>query len=179
MLIKALESYCALADIRGFDCENAVKEMKFGRHGKPYIPDFAHFSVSHSGNVWAVLIDPDDPCGLDIQLEKDVDIDAIAKKYFTERELEEVHMYGRHAFFHIWTRREAFIKAVGSTVFSEAPELIFPEYDCSMEVKYEGEVWQVREIEMPMKIYAAVCTKTFDQVKPYSLEFASRFIGED
>lgn len=171
-LKQAIESYCVLKDIRDFDAEDAINRIVEGPNGKPSIEGFADYSISHSGKYWAVLFD-DEPCGLDIQLEKDMDYMALAERYYSEHELDEVRMYGTHAFFHIWSRREAFVKAIGGTVFSETPELIFHDYDCSMEIKYEGQIWQVRDVEMPMKIYAAVCSKRFEQIKPYALEFTS------
>lgn len=177
LLANAIKDYCALSDIRGVDAEELVKQIVTSENGKPSIPGFAHFSVSHSGQYWAVLFDSE-PCGLDIQLGKDLDYMAIAEKYYSEKELERVKMFGYDEFFHIWTRREAFVKAIGSTVFSPTPELLFGHYDCNIEVEHEGVIWQVRDIEMPVKIFASVCTKRFEQVKPYAMEFADRFVRE-
>ena len=175
LLKRAIQDYLALSDIQGLDAGKLVESIQTGEHGKPYIPDFASFSVSHSGQYWAVLFD-DQPCGLDIQLGKDIDYMAMAERYYSERELERVKLFGYNEFFQIWTRREAFVKAIGATVFSATPELLYGEYDCNIEVEHEGIKWQIRDIEMPMTIFASVCTRGFEQVKPYAIEFADHFV---
>lgn len=109
-----------------------IKRIKTGEQGKPYIDGFSFFSVSHTGSLWAVLIDERE-CGLDIQLGRNCNMQAIADRVYasgdraalgaaaaTGAEDEEYDL-----FFRIWTRREAFAKALGeSAVKSDLPAVL-------------------------------------------------------
>lgn len=90
--------------------------------GKPWLPHPAtdvRFNVSHShGWLFVALADGHD-VGVDVQfIDPAVDIDAIARCFFTPRERR---MLGagtatgrRRLFFSMWTLKEAWLKAMGS-----------------------------------------------------------------
>lgn len=138
-----------------------------GEYGKPYIPGFATFSVSHSVNTWAVLIADDAgdegkagagaACGLDIQYPRTVDAPAIAKRFFAP---EDAELVGRmpDQFFRIWARREALIKAAGTSVAgTDVPAV---QGDTA---EYGGVVYRIRDIAVPgQEMYAAICTSGRD-----------------
>lgn len=114
----------AIAEYTG-DEEKAgalVSGMKAGENGKPYIDGFDHFSISHSGKAWAVLFGESE-CGLDIQYEKKSDVLSLARRWYNpidamsvEAALEAGESEGIKEFFRLWARREALIKAIGSSV---------------------------------------------------------------
>ena len=91
--------------------------------------DFEHFSVSHTGGFWAVLIDRRE-CGLDIQLGRRCDIVAISRRLYAPADADRIadlaktgaakELADREAadeFFRLWTRREALAKALGGSVY--------------------------------------------------------------
>ena len=57
-----------------------------GEYGKPVIPGFAPFSISHSNDTWAVLIaesgDGAERCGLDIQYRRNTSAVSVAKRFY-------------------------------------------------------------------------------------------------
>ena len=67
----------------------------------------------------------DAPCGLDIQYNKKAKLEKIAVKLYQEDEQESVNKLGIDEFFRIWSRREALIKAAGSSVFYDAPSTMW------------------------------------------------------
>ena len=97
--------------------------------GKPYLADPAagqpaenlHFSISHSGGIWAVVIGPK-PCGLDIQENRPVPYEKLAARYFPGNAVNSAE-----DFYRLWCRREALAKYMGQGFFgvsrteSEAP----------------------------------------------------------
>jgi 4'-phosphopantetheinyl transferase len=96
-------------------------EIRFfeGAHGKPLLPDAPglHFNWSHAGDVVAVAVASAE-VGVDVErTERITDLDAVAERVFSERELDEYRALEgdarRIAFFNGWTRKEAFIKATG------------------------------------------------------------------
>lgn len=109
-------------EIRGF-------ELKRSEKGKPYLASLredlqeespekgdsykqVHLSVSHSGELFACLIDEENT-GVDIQQYRNVEQIKIARRYFDDREIEYVKKHGSAGFFKLWTRKEAYCKYTG------------------------------------------------------------------
>lgn len=80
--------------------------------GKPYIEGGPYISVSHSGEYFGCLIS-DVPVGLDIQKERNVRVEKVSRRYFTEEEQMYMESAGRDSFFLLWTRKEAYCKYTG------------------------------------------------------------------
>lgn len=126
--------------------------------GKPFIPGGRHFSISHSEGSWAVLV-ADEECGLDIQFERTADELKIAKRWYHPDE-SAVVAEDEDAFFRIWTRREALVKAAGTGIMSASLPSTLAD-----EVQYEGTTWQLKDVDIPGIDHAAVCAKTIDEIK--------------
>lgn len=107
--------------------------FQYSESGKPHTadPDIA-FNVSHSGE-WVVLaIGRNRSIGVDIeQIRRTMDIIAIASRYFTADEMELIQgAEDPHAaFFRLWSRKEAYVKACGSTLFQELSSFEVPFQD--------------------------------------------------
>jgi 4'-phosphopantetheinyl transferase len=98
----------------------------YGPHGKPAIetPHPLHFNTSHSGDYAAFAFTRLGDVGVDIELVRN-DLtrrEEIAARYFAPGEQVQlrnvVEAQRTHAFFDLWTRKEAFIKARGDGLFS-------------------------------------------------------------
>lgn len=84
--------------------------------GKPFFDGGdVHFSVSHSGSIWACLMGKQ-PVGLDIQEKKPARWKNIAERFFTEAERDFVARKGEDAFWRIWVAKEAYVKYLGTTL---------------------------------------------------------------
>ena len=76
------------------------------------------FNLSHSGDAVLVGVSLHSPLGVDIELVRDVpDFLTIAKRHFAPSEVEELLRLApeqrREGFYVTWTRKEAFVKALG------------------------------------------------------------------
>ncbi len=76
------------------------------------------FSVSHSGGRILLAFSRGIRVGIDVErVREDVDIEGIARRYFAPAEFEALRSHSQHrrreAFFAVWTRKEAFLKARG------------------------------------------------------------------
>lgn len=88
------------------------------RGGKPYFAGSdVHFSVSHSGSIIAIAFSGS-RVGIDIQKVTSNNIRGIAERFFPECDLEYFSAHGDDSFFEIWTRKEAYIKMLGGSVFT-------------------------------------------------------------
>jgi 4'-phosphopantetheinyl transferase len=90
--------------------------------GKPFLPGApVSFNLSHSDGLAICAVTMGGQVGVDIErLRRIDDADAIVKRYFAPGELRQyaaVRLPERTAaFFSTWTRKEAFVKAVGSGI---------------------------------------------------------------
>lgn len=92
----------------------------YGSNGKPALEAGAHlqFNMTHSGGLAAVAITEDCPIGLDLEKIRPLsDMQQIADRFFCSEEAAEIMSLPpgdrEHAFFRCWTRKEAYIKAIG------------------------------------------------------------------
>lgn len=160
-----------------------IKRIKTGKEGKPYIDGFSFFSVSHTGSIWAVLIDERE-CGLDIQLGRDCNMQAIADRVYASEDRETLGLamqqdrQAEDVFFRIWTRREALAKALGeSAIKSYLPPVLGDGVIlCGESGEYRDggqRAWIIADIPAEeiifagsyrpdKKLYAALCIESMD-----------------
>ncbi len=86
-------------------------------YGKPILPGGPHFSLSHAGDRMMLAVSDDD-VGCDLErLDDELDWRPIADGLFTPGECAAlaalVAPTARRGFFACWTRKEAFVKALG------------------------------------------------------------------
>jgi 4'-phosphopantetheinyl transferase len=89
--------------------------------GKPYLVDNPElvFNLSHSGNAFLIAVGSTN-CQLGVDLEQckpRADFSALVKKCFAEQEIEYWNrlpeIQKKTEFYRFWTRKEAFVKAIG------------------------------------------------------------------
>lgn len=88
-------------------------------HGKPHLMDGRlQFNLSHAGDLALCAVTDGRSVGVDIELIRPMDdLDAVAERFFSVRERaalrELTGKVKRRSFFTCWTRKEAYIKAIG------------------------------------------------------------------
>lgn len=92
--------------------------FRFGEHGKPFLPAGPSFNQSHSAERIMIGVTAEGRLGIDIEEVREVRyMLAIADKNFGADEAARLHAAPDHErrrlFFRLWTRKEAFLKAVG------------------------------------------------------------------
>jgi 4'-phosphopantetheinyl transferase len=103
----------------------APSELQFGYEprGKPFLagPSVAqplNFNVAHSRNIALLAFSAGPPVGVDVEfIRTDIASEEIAVRYFAPREVAELRALPPEqrpeAFFLGWTRKEAYVKALG------------------------------------------------------------------
>jgi 4'-phosphopantetheinyl transferase len=96
-------------------------QFREGAYGKPALapPSPVRFNASHSGGLGMYAIADRREVGIDIEQHRTMDdLEGIAKHYFASGELAELEKLApedrKAAFFRCWSRKEAFVKAVGA-----------------------------------------------------------------
>jgi 4'-phosphopantetheinyl transferase len=112
------------------DCPAEALQIRYGETGKPaldskYRSDI-HFNLSHSHGLGVVAVTERRPIGIDIEyIDRNVDWATIANRFFSQDERLQLWRleprYQRFAFYRIWTRKEAYLKATGIGLAAALP----------------------------------------------------------
>lgn len=93
--------------------------FSYADKGKPFLSDSEiKFNISHSDNFAVYAVTSQTEIGIDTEKIKELpDALSIAKNYFSEMEVKQFSAVDennyKQAFYNCWTRKEAFIKAIG------------------------------------------------------------------
>lgn len=130
--------------------------------GKPYFPHepALHFSVSHSGEYWAVAFSGQ-PLGLDIQRYEERDQLALAKRWYHPEEYAAVKKNGPACFFDIWSAKESLVKCSGEGVSSSFSSFCVVE---NGEIAPISSGWQIKPLSILDGYAACLCGKKLGQV---------------
>ena len=101
----------------------ALVHFLSGPYGKPFIrgqekPDGIRFNCSHSGDFGLIAISRRGELGCDVEQHRQLeDAEDLAANCFSVSEIKEMNALPRSlktmGFFNCWTRKEAFVKAIG------------------------------------------------------------------
>jgi 4'-phosphopantetheinyl transferase len=102
------------------NCSPNEIELTSGPNGKPALRESSRvrFNMSHSGQMALYAFTLDCELGIDVEYLRQLDDpEGIAKRYFSATETSELLSLKSSdrglAFFRCWTRKEAYIKAIG------------------------------------------------------------------
>ncbi len=144
---------------------HAEEPVRFLQAGKPVFAqrDDLFFSLSHSG-PYAMCAISDRRVGVDVQQIKPIHMSVARRFHFRERDwlAEQPHDEQHRAFFQIWTRKEAWVKAV-----SQDQLLSMDQED----VIHGVPGWQFGEYALGDEYLAAVCVRREEKLEePVILE---------
>jgi 4'-phosphopantetheinyl transferase len=97
---------------------------EYNQYGKPMLSNNnnkLHFNLSHSHQKAIIAITKDNPIGIDIEyMQTKQSLAEIAKRFFAAQEYHEYKQLPNkqkiHGFYNAWTRKEAFVKAIGEGI---------------------------------------------------------------
>ena len=148
-------------------------EFAYSENGKPHLvspascrPDEAEqgrraacdtipFNVSHSGEWVLIAVGRNQHIGIDVEkIRTKVDVMAIASRYFAPEESSTIESSENCAetFFRYWTRKESYVKALGSGLFRELSSFAVPLIDG------ERDGWFFHDLAVAPGYAAAVVT---------------------
>jgi len=135
------------------DRDPASLTFALAEHGKPYLADAdLRFSVSHSGDLVLIAFSQGNEIGVDVEeIRESSDTMAIARRFFAPEDaaaLAALPPSGRTAaFFAIWCRKEAVLKATGKGVSEGLDRFAVSAVDSTQTVRLDdGDPWTVRSL---------------------------------
>jgi 4'-phosphopantetheinyl transferase len=141
---------------------------------QPYSESGVCFNISHSGAAILLAFARGRDVGVDVeQIRSDFEVDAIARRFFSPHEQEQLAALPEEkrfeAFFRCWTRKEAYIKATGDGL-----SLPLHQFDVSITANDEDALlatrpdeseasrWSLREVPAGEGYVAALCVRGRD-----------------
>lgn len=145
--------------------------FRYSSHGKPELPDRRlEFNISHTEGMAILGFTRGRRIGVDVEhVRSDFHVEEIAERFFSPAERAALRQVSperrREAFFRIWTRKEAFIKAVGEGLshplhqfdvsLDDTAQLIATRPDAS-----EASRWRLENLTVAGGFAAAVAVAT-------------------
>lgn len=120
--------------------------LELNEFGKPSLKnDELFFNVSHSGNLGLIAVTDITSIGVDVEkYRKEMSTEDIARRFFSEKEVKDYLSLKKsdrlQGFFNCWTRKEAFIKAVGKGL-----SLPLRNFDVTLKPGQEAVITAIRE----------------------------------
>jgi 4'-phosphopantetheinyl transferase len=151
-------------------------EFSYSDKEKPSLsPKFSEsgitFNISHSGGIGLLGFARRREIGVDVEeIRHNSDLEAIARRFFSAREQEELAAIPKDAkadaFFRCWTRKEAYIKATGdglSLPLSQFDVSLNPDDNDALAATRpdpgEAEKWLLRGVPAGVGYAAAICVR--------------------
>ncbi len=148
--------------------------FRYSDKGKPSLAaagNGVEFNVSHSGTIALLAFARGRLLGVDVEkIREDFDASALAERFFSENEQQQLSAIAQeekfNGFFRCWTRKEAYIKAIGTGL-----SLPLDQFDVSLRPGEEDALlatrpeeseagrWLLQEIAAPAGYVAALCVR--------------------
>jgi 4'-phosphopantetheinyl transferase len=146
--------------------EKYYKERAFGfswknwmvlPNGKPYYNGKGEFNISHSGH-YVVVAFSDQEVGVDIEEVTYFEVNDISCYLHTEEiNYIENSANSTEAFFKLWTRKEAFLKAIGKGIVNGLKN-----ENCLQDELIYKKKWYLKTHSFVPNYYLALCTPISD-----------------
>jgi len=150
-------------------CAPARVVFEYSEHGKPSLAGAGplRFNLSHSRDLALCAVTRDHELGIDTEyIRPDRSDDSIARRFFAPGEVAELlgldAAMRAEAFYHCWTSKEAYVKALGSGLLCPLDGFrvaVAPGRTTLLEVAAdpsEAARWTLRSFPVP-PAYAAAC----------------------
>jgi 4'-phosphopantetheinyl transferase len=163
---EALISRASLRQTLAHFLHTAPQRLTFttNPHGKPLLENSPlHFNLSHTAGMVILAVTLDHPLGIDIEsLDRKIEHEDLARRFFTPAEssaLLALPSADRHtAFFRMWTRKEALLKATGQGISAGLDTFEVPLTPFTAPVQLGP--WTLHDLPVPATHSASLATAT-------------------
>ncbi|MGL1936851.1 MAG: 4'-phosphopantetheinyl transferase superfamily protein [Fibrobacterales bacterium] len=139
-------------------------QNQFGKLFLPPSNPTIHFNVSHSHDWGMIGLSHSAPIGVDLEACKSrVNAGSIAKHYYHPEECTVLQSLSEidalKEFYTIWSRKEAFVKAIGKGMIhpSQSYSTCYND-EKVITIEYASKKWNIQDISGPDTYSAALCT---------------------
>lgn len=146
-----LKNGLEILGIKGYSL-SALKRTKFN---KPYFNDNIHFNISHSGLYTICAISETNIVGIDVEQVNEIPLTDF-DDFFYQEEWQNVLTDDDRlkAFYTLWTKKEAFLKVIGSGLNVPLNQVVIQHNT----IKWEESDWLLQEINLEPSHVCYLCT---------------------
>ncbi len=148
--LSSLAAYLLLQKVIKKQFAVSLEDIKYKDSGKPYFENKnIFFSLSHSQNKIVVAISDESRLGIDIEQERELDINNSLFAFFSEVETEAILQQSQplQTLLCYWSKKEALVKAVGGRMFDMANHTDVRYNSCT----WKGQTYFFTNIKAPFK----------------------------
>jgi len=121
---------------------------------KPFLENGPFFNISHAGKKVVVVFSEKHTVGVDVEQIAAIDVNAMSS-YFHPAEITFLQQKHEEAFFTIWTRKEALLKAVGIGILNGLNQVSV----LDDELYYNG-TWFLKECTLFDAYKVSICSSS-------------------
>jgi 4'-phosphopantetheinyl transferase len=123
----------------------SLHELKFTQLERPYFDDLIDFNISHSGEYIICAMSSTNKIGIDVEELQNISLDDFEDN-FSAREWKNILTAENiiHSFFKHWTRKEAFLKAIGMGLNVSLKNVDITDN----EITWDNKKWFLHEIKL-------------------------------
>jgi 4'-phosphopantetheinyl transferase len=136
----------------GIDCQ--LNQILYSPQHRPYFNSSFDFNISHSGSVVVCAISKVHKVGIDVEEIKSVSLNDF-KNHFSKTDWEFIMAshQPQKTFYNLWTKREAFLKAIGIGLAVDLKSI-----DANWALKnWENMEWRNTEITLDQNYSCHLC----------------------
>lgn len=152
--------------------EYSLNDLQYSTFQKPFLDDVINFNISHSGQYTVCAISETSKVGIDVEEIREIpliDFDNL----FSKDEWDGVKNSKDvlPAFYTLWTKKEAFLKAIGSGLNTPLSEVNIMDNN---RIPWQNADWFLHEVNLDSTHISYLCTDSvFPVIHLYSMDLNS------
>ncbi len=137
--------------------EYTLDDLKYTEFQKPYFDEAISFNITHSGEYVICALSETNKVGVDVEAIKDIPMEDFTNLFANKEWKELINATNKlHAFYTLWTKKEAFLKAVGCGLSQPLNEVVIEKNS----ITWENQQWFLHEIVLDLHHIAYICSDT-------------------
>lgn len=147
------------------DCEPAAVSIDYDQFEKPFLATHPSikFNLSHSEHLAVIAVTAEHAIGVDLEKQEDDFNEALAKRFFSPTEYDELMSHPADqqaaAFYRLWARKEAVVKAIGEGLGVSLASFSVSSRNIAETITIEAQQqWTVLPLNIDAEFPAAVVT---------------------
>ena len=151
LLMKGVE----MLGLKGY----SLDQLQFTKLKRPYFNRSIDFNISHSGKYVVCAISASASIGIDVEEIKDIQITDFTNEFSIE-EIKSIlsSTNSLHSFYSLWTKKEAFLKAIGTGLYLPLNKV----HETGNKISWENKEWFLTQLNLDESYCAHVCADVFD-----------------
>jgi 4'-phosphopantetheinyl transferase len=134
--------------------EYILEDLKYTEFNKPYFDETINFNISHSGDYIICAVSEINQLGVDVEETKNIPIEDFNGLFAVAEWYEVLNGENKlHAFYSLWTKKEAFLKAVGCGLSQPLNEVVI----ANNGIVWKNKQWFLHEVKLDQHHIAYIC----------------------